>query len=112
MSITWISLPHPLRFLHGCDASYGALTLPPVGLSPTEHASLCWTHYSQNIRTRLAGGGYVPPIAGASACLPLHSHPYSVSIGMANAQGEGDGLETPAGIYYGNRRSGTRSEEH
>ena len=22
----------------------GLLTLAPVGLSPTEHASLCWTH--------------------------------------------------------------------
>ena len=22
----------------------GPLTLTPVGLSPTEHASLCWTH--------------------------------------------------------------------
>lgn len=36
--------------LTGCDASYGALTLPPVGLSPTEHASLCWTHYGQKTR--------------------------------------------------------------
>ena len=27
-----------------CDPSYGALTLTPVGLAPTEHTSLCWTH--------------------------------------------------------------------
>ena len=29
---------------HGCNPSYGALTFTPVGLSPTEHASLDWTH--------------------------------------------------------------------
>ena len=27
-----------------CNPSYGALTFTPVGLTPTEHASLCWTH--------------------------------------------------------------------
>jgi hypothetical protein len=31
---------HPLRFLHGCNPSYGGLTFTPVGLTPTEHASL------------------------------------------------------------------------
>src|SRR5215467_3006682 len=35
---------HPLRFLHECNPSYGGLAFTPVGLSPTEHASLCWTH--------------------------------------------------------------------
>ena len=29
---------------HGCNPSYGVLTFTPVGLSPTEHASLHWTH--------------------------------------------------------------------
>ena len=29
---------------HGCNPSYGALTFTPMGLSPTEHASLRWTH--------------------------------------------------------------------
>ena len=29
---------------HGCNPSCGALTFTPVGLSPTEHASLDWTH--------------------------------------------------------------------
>ena len=37
---------HRLRFLHPCNPRYGALTLTPVGLSPTEHASLRWTHIS------------------------------------------------------------------
>ena len=40
----FVSRLHPIRFLHGCDPSYGVLTFAPVGLSPTEHASLRWTH--------------------------------------------------------------------
>ena len=40
---------HRIRFLHPCNPSYGALTLAPVGLSPTEHASLIWTHISARI---------------------------------------------------------------
>jgi hypothetical protein len=35
-------------FLHECNPSYGDLTLTPVGLPPTEHASLRWTHYGEN----------------------------------------------------------------
>jgi hypothetical protein len=27
------------------------LTFPPVGLSPTEHVCLLWTHWSANIRS-------------------------------------------------------------
>jgi hypothetical protein len=45
--VDWL---HPLRFLRGCNPSYGALTLTPVGLSPTEHASLRWSHYGPKIR--------------------------------------------------------------
>ena len=37
--VSWL---HLLRFLHRYNSSYGALTFTPVGLSPTEHASL---HY-------------------------------------------------------------------
>src|SRR5271163_552723 len=33
-----------LSFLPSCHSSYGAWTLAPVGLSPTVHASLRWTH--------------------------------------------------------------------
>src|ERR1039457_2232312 len=33
-----------LSFLPSCHSSYGAWTLTPVGLSPTDHASLRWTH--------------------------------------------------------------------
>jgi len=34
------------RFVSSADATQvtGLLTFAPVGLSPTEHASLCWTH--------------------------------------------------------------------
>src|SRR5260370_30638232 len=31
-------------FLPSCYSSYGAWTFTPVGLSPTVHASLRWTH--------------------------------------------------------------------
>src|SRR2546427_4676700 len=34
-------------------------------------------------------------------------YPYSASIWMAKAEGGGHGLETPAGVHHGNRRSGT-----
>jgi hypothetical protein len=36
---------HPLRFLRECDLSYRALTITPVGLTPTEQTSLSRTHY-------------------------------------------------------------------
>src|SRR5450631_4458704 len=33
-----------LSFLPSCYSSYGAWTLTPVGLAPTDHASFRWTH--------------------------------------------------------------------
>jgi len=33
-----------LSFLPSRYSSYGAWTLTPVGLAPTDHASLRWTH--------------------------------------------------------------------
>jgi len=40
------------RFVSSADATQvtGLLTFAPVGLSPTEHASLCWTHSFAKIR--------------------------------------------------------------
>jgi hypothetical protein len=37
-----------IRFVSSADATQatGVLTVPPVGLAPTEHASLRWTHSS------------------------------------------------------------------
>jgi len=63
--------------------------------------------YGQNIQTPLPTGGQASTMACVSACLPLHSHPYSASIGTAKAEGSDDGLETPAGVYHGDRRSRT-----
>ncbi len=37
----------------------GLLTLIPVGLTPTEHASLRWTHCCPNIRSRWSSEAYV-----------------------------------------------------
>src|SRR5467141_353395 len=44
--------------------------------------------YGQNTRTCLSTRGYVSTIAGAWACLPLPSSPYSASRGAAKAEGE------------------------
>src|SRR5262249_6337109 len=40
-----------IRFVSSSDATQATkvLTLPPVGLTPTEHASLSWTHCFANI---------------------------------------------------------------
>ena len=45
-----------IRFVSSaeCNPSYGALTLTPVGLSPTGHASLCWTHSFDIIQSDLS----------------------------------------------------------
>src|SRR5215831_1149 len=51
--VSWL---HSLRFLHECNPSYGVLTLSPVGLSPTEHASFSldalWSKNSISLKTR------------------------------------------------------------
>lgn len=44
LSDGFVSQLHPLRFLHECDSSYGALTSTPAGLAPAEQNTLCWTH--------------------------------------------------------------------
>ena len=42
-----------IRFVSSANATQatGLLTLTPVGLSPTEHASLCWTRSFANNRS-------------------------------------------------------------
>jgi hypothetical protein len=35
-------------YLPSCYSSYGAWTFTPVGLAPTDHASLRWTHTSRD----------------------------------------------------------------
>jgi len=45
--------------------------------------------YGQNIQTPFPTGGYTSTIAHASACLPLHPRPDSVSIWTAKAEGGG-----------------------
>src|SRR5215510_10908304 len=53
-----------------------------------------------------------PPIRPhASACFPPHHPPYSASRGAANAEGSGDGLETPTGVYHRDGRSGITAAE-
>src|SRR5260370_25396738 len=39
-------------FLPSCYSSYGAWTFTPVGLSPTVHASLRWTHTFEELSRR------------------------------------------------------------
>src|ERR1035438_6125892 len=50
-----------LSFLPSRYSSYGAWTLTPVGLAPTDHASLRWTHRSSFlIRPDLAQQAFGP----------------------------------------------------
>ncbi len=62
-----------LQFVSSPEATQaaGVLTVPPVGLAPTEQASLCWTHSSARTPSLLL----VPltqwnPIAPLSVCPP------------------------------------------
>jgi hypothetical protein len=48
LSDGFVNQLHPLRFLHECDSSYGALTSTPAGLTPAEQTSLSWTHSLAN----------------------------------------------------------------
>jgi len=61
-----------IRFVSSTDATQATkvLTLPPVGLTPTEHASLSWTHYSAIITSgcfsdRGAASGQTPITSGS-----------------------------------------------
>ena len=44
--MTWSIGFSSVGFPSGCYPSYGALALTPVGLTPTEHTCLIWTHPS------------------------------------------------------------------
>jgi hypothetical protein len=45
-------------FLPSCYSSYGAWTFTPVGLAPTDHASLRWTHTYPYYYTEATFGSY------------------------------------------------------
>src|SRR5205823_6372555 len=96
------ALPRPSAPRGGAAVGTGAAALRPCDsfLSPP-------IPYGQNIRTCLPTGGHASTSTHTSTCLPLPSHPYSASRGMAKPEGGDDGLETPAGVYHGDRRSGT-----
>jgi hypothetical protein len=57
-----------LSFLPSCYSSYGAWTLTPVGLAPTDHASLRWTHRLPVRIRRL--NGYFPEVWYATDRFP------------------------------------------
>src|SRR5215831_11052066 len=63
--------------------------------TPVSGELLALQRIVENIRTRLPTEGYASIITRASTCLPPHHPPYSASRGAANAEGSGDGLETP-----------------
>ena len=46
-----------IRFVSSTNATQatGVLTITPVGLPPTEHASLRWSHYGQKTRPKVNG---------------------------------------------------------
>src|SRR5262249_54532784 len=88
----------------GHRVAWGAISTYTAG-GRHQDANPC--PFGQNIRTCFPTGSYTSTIAHASACLPLHSYPYSAFLWMAQAEEGADGLETPAGVYHGDRRSGT-----
>jgi len=53
-----------LRFVYSAEATRatGVLTLPPVGLTPTEHASLRWTHPSAKTPSDGTAAWIEPPL--------------------------------------------------
>src|SRR5215467_4891872 len=75
------------------------------------NAETCQSSFGQNTRTCFPTGSYTSTIAHASACLPLHSYAYSAFLRTAQAEEGADGLETPAGVYHGDRRSGTAAPQ-
>src|SRR5215813_1245442 len=84
---------HPLRFLHECNPSYGGLAFTPVGLSPTEHASLCWTHSFAKI-------------ASATTVITLQrgggSGTGGTGSGYSGSGGTGTGTTVSYGNFHGN----------
>jgi hypothetical protein len=52
-----------IRFVSSTDATQatGLPTFAPVGLTPTEHASLCWTHSFAKMNQALNPEGIVDP---------------------------------------------------
>ena len=61
--MTWSIGFSSVGFPSGCYPSYGALALTPVGLTPTEHTCLIWTHPSG----RAGSAEILPPTVEQSA---------------------------------------------
>ena len=68
LTIPWMALSVGfIRFVSSADATQvtGLLTFAPVGLSPTEHTSFCWTHtLFLGIAVLRYWGKRNPPVAG------------------------------------------------
>ena len=65
--MTWSIGFNSVGFPSGCYPSYGALALTPVGLTPTEHTCLIWTHPS-------APAPGVPRINSGRRCSSCFGH--------------------------------------
>ena len=70
---------------HGCNPSYGALTFTPVGLSPTEHASLDWTHSPRCFRSLSRSSTTFGYISSDSQSVLLTQGPYW-PVGLAESR--------------------------
>src|SRR5437879_2881978 len=81
-------------------------------ISSTSASPACSMSYSQNIRTHLPTGGYAPyhrPHFGLSSA--LLSRILTSNMDGKSCGGRSDGLETPAGVYHGDGRSGTAATQ-
>ena len=92
-----------LSFLPSCHSSYGAWTFTPVGLAPTDHASLRWTHRLPGPiqRQRQAHG-----LAEGLRCLCQRQRRAVVKPGPAPVMGLGANWTKPCDDkkYRGRRR--------
>src|SRR5580698_10193243 len=71
-----------LSYLPSCYSRYGAWTLTPVGLAPTDHASLRWTHA---YRYKSGFNGRLGDLAVRPVCLqPLFANGAYTSMRMRN----------------------------
>src|ERR1700720_333796 len=91
---------HPLRLFH---IAHGLLGHERSGAPSTRLVKIFELAFPLEIT--------LPHVAHTSACLLLHSYPYSALLWTAKAKRGADGLETPAGVYHWDCRSGTAAPQ-
>ena len=70
-----------IRFVSSTNATHatGLLTVTPVGLPPTEHASLCWSRWFAKIQRDVIARGVLTSVADLGNKLRKYIRAYSKS---------------------------------